>query len=147
MADEYFHAEVSDVFTATKVYNWSGEHIAYQANNISIPCDAANGHFRALQGRIANKTCLELEPSITWARKTYSAEGRITGYDWEGGFIPVNLQNRLFKLLSSYIESGTCQVEEPKHIDPVESNIESLLFCIVLDRGWQHLAGALERSF
>ncbi len=147
MSQTRLDMECSNVFIATKVYNWRGLHVSYHANNCWIPCDEGNRHFRALRERIAKKLCEELEPRITWARKVYSSEGRLTGYDCECGFIPHDFQNHLFQLLRSAIESGICQVEEPRGIDESMSKINSLIFCFVLDRGWQHLAGRLERSF
>lgn len=139
--------EFSDVFIATKVYTWRGVHVSYHANNCWILCDEGNRHFRSLRERIANKLCEELEPHIMWARKVYSSEGSLTGYDWECGFIPHDFQNRLFQILCTAIESGVCQVEEPKGTDASMSKINGLIFCVVLDRRWQHLAGRLERSF
>lgn len=147
MSQESLDMECSNVFIATKVYSWRGVHISYHANNCWIPCDEGNRHFRAVRERIANKLCEELEPHITWASKVYCSEGRITGYDWEGGFIPQDFHNRLFQLLRAAIESGICQVEEPRGIDASMSKIDSLIFCVILDRGWQHLAGRLERTF
>lgn len=147
MFEESLDIECANVFTATKVYTWRGEHVSYHANNWWIPCDEGNRHFRALRERIANKLCEELEPQITWARKVYSSERNLTGYDWECGFIPHDLQNHLFQLLQAAIKSGICQVEEPREIDASTSKIDGLIFCVVLDRGWQHLAGRLERSF
>lgn len=147
MSQESLDMECSNASIATKVYTWRGVHISYHVNNFWIPCDEGNRHFRALRERIADKLCEELEPHITWARKVYSSEGSLTGYDWEYGFIPHDFQNRLFQLLQAAIESGICQVEEPRGIDASMSKIDSLIFCVVLDRGWQHLAGRLERSF
>lgn len=147
MSQESLDTECSNMLIATKVYNWRGVHVSYHASNCWIPCDEGNRHFLALRERITNKLCDELEPDITWARKVYSSEGRLTGYDWECGFIPHDFQNRLFQLLQAAIESGICQVEEPRGIDAGMPKIDSLIFCVVLDRGWQHLAGRLERSF
>ncbi|WP_139015284.1 hypothetical protein [Xanthomonas cannabis] len=147
MSKASLDTECSNAFIATKFYNWRGVHVSYHANNCWIPCDEGKRHFRAIRERIANKLCEELEPHITWVSKVYSSEGRVTGYDWEFGFIPHDVQNRLFQLLLAAIESGICQVEEPRGGDASMPKIDSLIFCVVLDRGWQHLSGRLESSF
>ncbi|CRQ84081.1 hypothetical protein PAERUG_E15_London_28_01_14_06243 [Pseudomonas aeruginosa] len=144
MSQPSMDMELSNVSIVTKVYSWRGVHVAYQANSSWIPCAEGNRHFQTLRERIANKICEEVEPHITCATKVYSSDGRVTGYDWDGGFIPHESQNHLFQLLRAAIESGVCRVNEPLVVDARISKIDSLIFCVVLERGWQHLAGRLE---
>ena len=139
--------DFSGIQTVTKQYNWRGEHVAYRTAGSTIPCDDRNNDYREIRERIANGQCNEVEPRITTATRVYTSERALTGYDTNFGFIPHDASNKLYELLEASAEAGECVIKDPKAADAGDEKIDALIFCAVLDRGWQHLAGPLTRQF
>jgi hypothetical protein len=136
----------SGVQTVTKQYNWRGEHVAYRVDGTTIPCADGNSDYRAIRERIANGKCAEADPEVTSATKVFSAAGDLTGFDTNLGFIPNDPQNRLRVLLEEAAKTGKCDIGEPCAAKEVPY-VETLIFCLVLDQGWKHLAGPLANRF
>ena len=139
--------DLSDSLTATKQYNWRGEHVAYQLAGTTIPCDDRNKDYRAVLESIANGQCRAVEPDVTTATKVHSSAGVVTGYDTNLGFVPHDTSNSLYVLLQESARVGNCKIEEPGAVEENTPKIHTLIFCLVLDRGWQHLAGPLTHQF
>jgi hypothetical protein len=71
----------------------------------------------------------------------------VAGYDTNLGFIPHVASNKLYELFKASTEAGECVIKDPVATEAGEARIDALIFCAVLDQGWQHLAGPLARQF
>jgi hypothetical protein len=138
-------AEGNTPIVAVRQYNWRGSHVGYLCENASIPI--GSDHYGRVQAGIAAGTHREIEPEIKEAIKTFTIDGRLSGYETAHGFIPIDPSNRLFQILDKAIKAGICQIKEPPAEKGFFSDTEAVIVCVIFNRAWPNLAGPFERIF
>jgi hypothetical protein len=129
-------------------YSWDGKLTHYkrvQSDSLqTIPIDPANADFARLSEQIENKTVQVVMPKPTFAVSTHTADGALTGYDTNLGFIPADPNNPLYRLLTDAINDRSCATSRPE--PPVGDKGDftaELVVCVFFDQPWPNVAGSL----
>jgi hypothetical protein len=131
----------------TRVYQWDGTVSSYQRGNSSIPCDPSNGDYREIEQAIVEGRCTVNDPIIERVVSAYNQRGRLSGYKWNGVFVPIDTSNALYRLIKQSIDNGSCLVEEPSsNVNANEPKTTSLVFAIILDSSWKHVKESYENT-
>jgi hypothetical protein len=130
----------------TAIYNWKGHLTGYKRNNTFIPIDEGNRDYQIIQEEIANGTCIVDEPEIGEVTETYNQQGNLSGYRWNGVYVPIDENNRNYQLVKKAIEEDYCTVNKPfldkSYVSALK--IETIIFCPFFDQPWQHITDSEE---
>ena len=125
----------------TAIYNWKGHLTGYKRDNAIIPIDEGNRDYQIIQEGIANGTCIVDEPELGEVTETYNHQGNLSGYRWNGLFVPIDEENRNYQVVKKAIEEGNCTVKITIHerLNSYLPKIDAIIFCIFFNQPWQHI--------
>ena len=122
---------------ATKQYNWKGQVVAYQQQNMWIPAGVDSHYSREIEERINNGMCTLVEPEINLVYDIYGEDGKWRGYLWNDLFVPNDESNQLFLLIKKRITDNSCQVEQLPKTQLFEGKIvKELIVGMYFDSQW-----------
>lgn len=125
----------------TANYNWKGQLASYKRGNSFVPIAEGNRDYQEIRDALAKGECIVHEPTIERVVSAYNQRGQLSGYQWNGMFVPIDETNELFRKISHAIKSGKCIVEEPSQRVSIISDqkVQTLIFAILFDRPWHHV--------
>ncbi len=125
----------------TAIYNWRGHLTGYRRDNTFIPIHEGNSDYQIIKQEIINGICIVNEPDLSEVTETYNQKGKLSGYRWNGIFVPIDDNNRNYQVVKKAIQEGTCKVDKPKfeNLNIQALKIKSIIFCVFFDQSWQHL--------
>lgn len=127
---------VENAATALRVirsYDWRGRIRSFTCGASSIPNDPANTDAKLLLDRIAAGKCEAVDPTLSFAIETRDRIGKLTGYDTNLGFVPLDEQNALFKCVKRQLDEGDVQISAANNTIPTT---KSVILSVLLDGGW-----------
>jgi hypothetical protein len=123
-------------------YNWRGELNSYRRENSFIPLDPRNSDFHQIQVALDQGTCEVVEPELGIVHKAYDRNQQLSGYLTRFGFVPIDQDNYLYRLIKEQITDGRCSISDSSgNTVEVPSKLERLVLCTIFDQPWPHLRG------